>query len=348
MSEKVKRTGKFAVVFGVILALVGMYVLIPQAKAAQMSSRNVVISDSRASGTGVSYDFQGTTTATTTRCIQMQFCTTATGTCTTPTGLSTTSATKSTSGWNVFNQANWTLDNSTNGTLKLTYATGENGGTNSSWVINNITNPSSAGTYFVRLNTYSDTGCSTQIDYGVVAFAIVTSGVSVSATVAETLTFSISDYAIGFGEIDTSNIRYATSDETGSSSEQGNGYPSQLSISTNANGGAGITIQDTGNGTNAGLYSAGASKLIAATAPNAVAGGTESYAPYGKNASGVTIAAGFQSNGSTAVTLSPQTFITLSGAGTGSADLSAKAGISTSTPAGSYSDTIILIATPTY
>lgn len=33
MSEKVKKTGKIAIVFGVILALVGGYVLMPQAKA---------------------------------------------------------------------------------------------------------------------------------------------------------------------------------------------------------------------------------------------------------------------------------------------------------------------------
>jgi hypothetical protein len=277
----------------------------------------------------------------------MQFCTTATGTCTTPTGLSTTSATKVTSGWNVFNQANWTLNNSTQGTLKLTYTTGENGGNNSSWVVGNITNPSSAGTYFVRLNTYSDSGCSTAIDSGVVAFAVV-SGVSVSATVAETLTFSISDTAIGFGEMDTSNIRYATADETGSSSEPGNGQPSQLSLSTNAANGAYISIQDTGNGTNAGLYSVGASKLIAATAPSGVAGGTESYAPYAKNASGLTIQSGWNSSGSSVVSLSPQLFVGRTSAGSGTVDLAAKAGISTSTPAGSYSDTLILIATPTY
>lgn len=347
MSEKIKKTGKFAIVLGVILAVVSLYILMPQARAAQMSSRNVTVSNPRPSATGVTYDFQGTTTATTTRCIQMQFCTTATGTCSTPSGLTTTSATKSTTGWNVFNQANWTIDASTNGTIKLTYTTGENGGTNSSWVVTGITNPSSAGTYFVRLNTYSDTGCSTAIDNGVVAFAVV-SGVSVSATVAETLSFSLSDYAIGFGEMNTS-IRYATGDEVGSGTEPGNGQPSQVSISTNASGGATITIQDTGNGSSAGLYSAGASKLIAATGPSSVAGGTESYAPYGKNASsGVTIAAGFLSNGNTAVSLSPQTFITLSGAGSGTADLAAKASISTSTPAGSYSDTLILIATPTY
>lgn len=348
MSEKIKKTGRFAVVFGVIMALVGMYFLIPQARAAQMSSRNVTISDPRTSRTGVTFDFQGTTTASTTRCIQMVFCTTATGSCTTPSGLSTTSATKSTTGWNVFNEANWTLDNSTNGTLKLTYATGENGGTNSSWVVSNITNPSSASTYFVRLNTYSDTSCSTQIDYGVVAFAIVSSGVSVSATVAETLTFSISDYAIGFGEMDTSSIRYATGDETGSGSEPGSGQPSQLSLSTNASNGAYVSIHDTGNGTNAGLYSAGASRLIAATAPGNVSGGSESYAPYAKNANGLTIQSGWEGNGTSVVSLTPQLFVGRLSAGSGTVDLAAKAGISTSTPAGSYTDTLILIATPVY
>lgn len=348
MSEKVKRTGKFVVVLGVILALVGMYVLIPQAKAAQMSSRNVVISDSRASGTGVSYDFQGTTTATTTRCIKMEFCTTATGSCTTPTGLSTTSATKSSTGWNVFNQANWTLDNSTNGTLKLTYATGENGGSNSSWVINNITNPSSAGTYFVRLNTYSDTGCSTQIDYGVVAFAIVTSGVSVSATVAETLTFSISDYAIGFGELTNAALRYASGDENGSASEV---TASTLTLSTNAANGANVTIQDEGNGSSAGLYSAGTSTLIPAVASTDVTAGDDEYGVFARQASGLNIDEGFDNDGTSDVAISrtAQSYVSSTGpVSSGTAGIAAVASILATQQAGSYSDTLIFIATPTY
>jgi len=351
MPKTVKKYGKISLILGLILVLLSLYLAIPESQAATIANREIKISDSRPSATGVTYDFEGDHSSTTVKCLQIQFCTTATGSCTVPTGMTTTSATKDSTNWSGWTAASWTIDNTTNGTVKYTNATGEAGGTDYSFSTGTITNPSSGATYFARVNTYSDTSCSTGVDSGVAAFAIV-SGVTVSATVAETLTFTISDTAIGFGEIGTGSIRYATADEAGSNSEPANGAPSVLTLSTNASGGAIITIQDVGNGTDtAGLYSSGASHTISATAPSAVAAGTESYAPYGKNAaSGLSIASGFQSNGGTAVTRSPQTFITASGplSSNNTADLAAKAGISGSTPAGSYSDTLILIATPTY
>ncbi len=193
MMRTIKKSyQKFLILAILILFFVG-YWLIPQTKAATITEREVRITDSRPSQTGVTYDFQGDTSNSTVKCIRMRFCTSADtgGSCTIPTGMDTTSATKVTTGWNVFNQANWTLDNSTNGDLKLTYATGEAGGDDSSWVVGNIKNPSNSGTYYVWLNTYNNTDCSTDpVDNGVVAFAIV-EAVTVSAKVLETLTFSV-------------------------------------------------------------------------------------------------------------------------------------------------------------
>lgn len=352
MSKKIKKTGKIAIVLGIALALVLVYSVSYLAKAAEIANRKITLSDSRTSQAGVDYVFEGDHTASTTRCIEVDFCTTATGTCTAPTGLTTASGDKGDSGdWSGWTYANWTFSSVDANTAQLTNSTGQDGGNDYKCVFGNITNPSSSGTAFARIYTYSDATCTTEVDSGNVAFAIV-SGVSVSATVAESLTFTIEDSALGFGEISTGSIRYATDDESGSNSEPGAGDPSQLTLSTNAADGATITIEDVGNGsTAAGLYNSAASKLISATAPSAVAAGTESYAPYGKNAaSGLSIATGFQSNGGTAVSRDPQTFITASGplSTNNTADLALKAGVSATTEAGSYSDTIILIATPQY
>jgi len=351
MPRSVKKYSKIVLILSLLLVLIGAYLTIPIGQAATITNREVKLSDSRPSETSVTYDFEGDHSGTTVKCLQIQFCTTATGTCTIPTGMSTTSASRDDSNWSGWTATNWTIDNTTNGTVKYTYTTGEAGGNNYSFSTGSITNPSGAGTYYARVTTYSDDTCSTEVDSGVTAFAIV-SGVSVSATVAETLSFSISDTAIGFGELDTSNVYYATADETGSTSEPTAGQPTQLTVSTNASGGVTITIQDVGDGSaNAGLYDSTTSTLIAAAASSSVSAGSEGYGAYGKSASGLTIDEGFDNDSTSdlAISRSPQTFASTSSAvSNGQVDLSLVAAIAGTTPAGSYSDTIIFIATPTY
>ena len=353
MPKIVKKYGKITLILGLILVLVAVYLLIPTGQAATIVNRETKISDSRPSQTGVTYDFEGDHSSTVVKCLQIQFCTAATGTCTTPTGMSTTSATKDSTNWFGWTATSWTIDATTQGTVKYTNATGEAGGTDYSFSTGTITNPSSAATYFARVNTYSDATCTTGVDSGVTAFAIV-SGVSVSATVAEYLTFTITDSAIGMGtwSAGSTAVRFANADETGDTAEQGTGLPTQLQVSSNAGGGLTITLHDVGNGSgSAGLYkSTATTKLIAATAANSVTAGSESYAVYGKNASGLTIATGFNGGTSTGVmSTSPQTFASATGAVSSAyVDAQPKAAIAGTTPAGSYSDTLVFIATPTY
>ena len=155
------------------------------------------------------------------------------------------------------------------------------------------------------------------------------------------LSFAVSAVDLDFGTMDT-NIRYTTA-SGGAAAEPANGSPSVLTLSTNADNGAEITIRSANAGLN---RSAPSSNTISATGPSTVAGGSESYAPYAKNASGLTIPAGFQTGGTTAVTTSDQTFITVAApVSGGTVDFLAKAGISGSTLAGSYSDTVTLVAT---
>lgn len=55
---------------------------------------------------------------------------------------------------------------------------------------NYITNPTTTGTWFARITTYSDTGYATQVDYGSVASSTTTQ-INITAKVQETLNFSV-------------------------------------------------------------------------------------------------------------------------------------------------------------
>jgi len=256
--------------------------------------------------------------------------------------------------WNVFTAASWTMDATTNEDVKLTSAGGDTGGTDASWAINNITLPGSAQTVYVWLNTYTNTDCSTgPYDDGVVAFAVFTSGIGVSSTLTESLTATISDYAIGFGNLDSGNVRYATADETGNTVEPASDLPTYIEVSTNAGNGMSIAIKDIGDGSaNAGLYDSTIPNLIPAVASSAVSAGSEEYGVYGKDAdANITIDEGFDDDTTSdlAITRAMQTFATSSGGlSAENVDISAKASVAGATEAGSYDDTLILAVTPTY
>lgn len=252
MAKIMKKYHKEALILAIIVCLVLTYLFIFQTRAAVISEREVRLTDSRPSQTGVTYDFRGDTTATSTRCIRMRFCTSpnTSESCVVPTGMVTTSATKITTGWNVFNQANWTLNNAINGDLRLTYATGENGGNDSSWVVGNITNPSNASgeTNYVWINTYGDTDCSSAaIDDGVVAFATVP-GVTVSATILETLTFSVNGVIATNCPTTGGTKRPSTSTTVPFGTINADTFYDccqDLRVATNANNGYDVTIGET-------------------------------------------------------------------------------------------------------
>jgi hypothetical protein len=173
--------------------------------------------------------------------------------------------------------------------------------------------------------------------------------ISISGVVDPTLTFSISDSSIGFGTITSAAVRYVTADLLGSATEATNGLPSTVTVSTNGTGGVVVEIKDTNANSASGLYSnAGSGKTIASAASTAVTLGNEGFGVYGKNSSNITLSEAFD-NDSTADLAISTTFQTIaSTAGpvsSGSFDISAKAGVSGSTPAGSYADTLTVVAT---
>ncbi len=98
----------------------------------------------------------------------------------------------------------------------------------------NSTNPSSASTYTISISgTFGDSG-------SIMVQTLTDDQVVVSATVSQTLTFSISDNSIGFGTLSSSAARYATGDEAGSSSET---EAHSLAVATNAPSGYTTTVK---------------------------------------------------------------------------------------------------------
>lgn len=102
--------------------------------------------------------------------------------------------------------------------------------------VKQITNPADPNNYTILFGgTFGDTGN--------VSVAILTDdGVDVTSTVAQSLTFSISDSTIGFGTLSASAARYATGNSSGSSSQT---EAHNIIVATNAANGYTMTVNGT-------------------------------------------------------------------------------------------------------
>jgi len=198
----VKKSYSFFIISFVLFFIFSLTLaplLLQKVNAGTMTSAKVTISDSRATATSVQYDFAFTVTVTTSiKQINFKFCTEAgafTDTCTAPTGFSASSATRSTDniagtgrtdtpGANSFQTVITTP--STQSTQAVTFT------------LTGVTNPSTTNTsFFVRVKTYSDTGTTT-IDDGQMMFATLTStSIAVTATVDPTFTFTVAGVSTG-------------------------------------------------------------------------------------------------------------------------------------------------------
>lgn len=195
-----------------MMALAGLTPIILQntASAAQLTSRNVVITTSQASATGVNYRFNFTLpTSVDVQSILFQFCTSAQGTCTKPTGLDINYTLTSLNASQTFSEAtafteftgadagacddhnNGTPANSTEYCVTRTDTDSETDSVNKSIQIDNITNPSVSGNntpVYTRIYLYSDTAFATQEHEGVVVASIINQ-LSVTGRVQERLVF---------------------------------------------------------------------------------------------------------------------------------------------------------------
>jgi hypothetical protein len=335
------------------------------------SPAKLTINNSQAGASGVTYTLNYTATASTAiQRITIQFCQTASGTCTTPSGMTTTGAAgRSTN-------INGTSPSDTfggNGTLRTDFTAVTQSPLTVNYSVTNITNPSTINnTSYARITSYSDAGV-TAIDSTTVAFAVLdTTSIAVSATVDPNLTFSITQAVTGSVNGDTINVSSTTPNSipfgtlnTTTASVSAH----DITVTTNAGSGYTVTASISAN-----VQSATGSPPLVSGATNNIdnVSGTNAApavwaAPAGSTANVNTGFFGYTTNDATLCTGtagrftagSPPNYAAFTTTGqevacsstpvsSETTRLGWKLAINSLQPAGGYTGTIILVATPTY
>lgn len=215
-----------------LLAAVLLFTYFPGvASAAQITGRSVVIGSSLASAS-TSYAFTFTVPSTTViKSVGIAACTTASGACVAAPGFSAGVSTLTAQPTNLGDAAGWIVSTATAGELRLSKSANVAAPTGNQTVsFSNVTNPSATNsTFFLRITTYSDALWTTAVDTGEVASS--TAGqVTVSASVDETLTFTLASTSVALGTVT------ASSTGTGVSS---------MSVATNAKAGYSVAYSGT-------------------------------------------------------------------------------------------------------
>jgi hypothetical protein len=185
------------------------------ASATAITGRKVTIGSSLAS-TSTTYSFVFTVPSSTViKSAGFAACTTASDACTPAPGFSASSSTLTAQPTNLGDAAGWTVSTATAGVLKLS-KTGNVAAPTSSQTVgfSSVTNPSATNsTFYMRITTYSDDAWTTPIDTGSVATS--TAGqITVTASVDETLTFTLAAATVTLGLLSTSATGAGTSSMT--------------------------------------------------------------------------------------------------------------------------------------
>jgi predicted secreted protein len=211
-------------------------------------------------------------------------------------------------------------------------------GTNADSGDQQITNNSTADTYTIAIaGTFGDTG-------NILIPILDDDEVSITADVGQTLSFSISDNTIGFGTLTSGSARYATGDTAGSGTETS---AHNLVIGTNAS--SGYTVTFTASNT----LAFGTDEIDIATITGDSDGtpGTEQFAINFTTDGDATIATAY-ANASDNWSMATGTATTIASETVPTADETIGAyylaNIASLTPAGSYSTTLVYIATANY
>ena len=187
------------------------------ASATQITARTVTLGSSAPSAV-TTYAF-GFTVPTNTAVKSASFtaCTTASGTCTTPAGFSITGSTLTAQPTGLGAAAGWTANTATAGSLRILNASNATVSTGTQTVsFSTVTNQNVANaTFFIRMATYSDTAWTTAIDTGTVA-ASTAGQITVTASVDETLTFTLAAATVALGTLNTAATGSGTSSMTAS------------------------------------------------------------------------------------------------------------------------------------
>ncbi len=268
--EKWTRLLLKAISLSMILALV-----MPVSKVfavGQLTARSVTIGTSKASATNT-YTYAFTTPTTTNiGSIMFEACTTPLSTCTSPGGTinMNVGATTLGSGWtsaNVFTRNGTGAGTCTAAANVLCTARAVNASETAgarTMTASLQVNPTAVGSYFIRITTFSDTGWTTSVDTGVVAYAVA-SQLTITARIQEILNFcvgttsvndstttpggdctAISGTTLDLGVLDSSSINISPISTNGGSNTNG-----VVMVRTNAQSGVVIQYfseQDTSSG----------------------------------------------------------------------------------------------------
>lgn len=211
-----------------VLSMGVLFFSIGSASAAAATSRTLTLGSSVAS-TATTYTFSFVLpSATVLQSAEFVICTTASGSCSTPAGFSNASSTLPSQPTNLGDASGWTVSTATAGSLRLSKSGNVAAPTGTTTVtFGNVTNPSATNsTFYARMTTYSAANWTSAVDTG--TFAASTAGqITVTASVDETLSFTLSSATVSLGTITTSTTGSGTS---------------TMSASTNANSGYSITV----------------------------------------------------------------------------------------------------------
>ena len=337
--------------------------------AGTLTSASVALSNPQP-GVTASYTFTGSSVDTSSAilCVKVVWSTTASGT-TAPAGFSGASGSVTAASSTLIGSSatNWSLAKS-DGTSSsgqnniYEYTNSSTGFTPTSasgrtFVLSSITNPTTTDTaWYFHINTYGNTDCATSpIDNATVEF-INTNGSLLSATIDQTLSFSITGVATGQSCAGTSAVQTTTSTTLpfGSVTPASNAVVCQdLQAATNASNGYTIYARYTAAPSN-GLQSiADLTPGTNASPSSFSAAGTEAY---GYTTNDQTLGTGTANrffNGTTyswAAMTTANAEVAYEGSGVANTTyrVSHQVGVSTTTHPGTYTTTIIYTCTPVY
>lgn len=334
--------------------------LLRKVDAGTFDHAKVTISNSQASATSVTYDFAFTTSVTTAiKQINFKFCTEVgqfTETCTAPTGFTAASATRDSD--NIAGTGR--TDTPVAGTFQTVVTTPATQSTQAvTFVIAGVTNPSTADTsFYVRFRTYSDAG-TTMIDNGQIMFAILSStSIAVTAVVDPTFTFTVTGKTSGT-TVNTATSNITTEAATIPFGTLADAAPKigahDVTIATNATFGYTVTVKALADpplvdgNNNIDKFTGTNTTPTTWTSPAGTAASVNTGF-FGYTTEDTTLSQ-FQANKWAGATTSPLNIMSEATAVSGGEEtvrIGWQAEVNESQPAGSYTGTVILVATPTY
>lgn len=327
------------------------------AYAASLSSASLSLSDPRPSQTAT-YTFTASGFSASAQCIVLEIDSQADGGGGVPAGFDSTGASLDNSG-TMITESNWTSDFTVNGTLELTYATGETPGDGGTLVFTGVDNGSVEGTtYYGLFDTYSDTGCSTGLDSVVIAF-VYSDGELVQLTIDPSLTFSVNSVGTGTSVNGAANTTVASTgtgiDFANAVTSSANGLSAhRLDVTTNASGGYVVYLRHSADLANVASDTISVHSGTNASPTAFPAAGTEAWGYTTEDATltGGTVdrftSAGGNKWAGFTTTNQPVMDNPSATAGTDQNEVGHQVGIASSTEAGDYQTTIIYTIVATY